>query len=149
MHRKIIPHVIQKSNVHRLNPDQNVLEAAKLLTEKNIGALLVMKDDTLLGIFTERDLAQRVVAKGLEPHTTKISDVMTPDPMTVHPHDTAESVLKKMQTTGCRHMPVKEGAFVVGMVSIRDLYACVIKDLEEDVHHMDAYIHDAGYGKSG
>ena len=99
----------------------SVLEAARLMTERNIGALPVLREGRLVGIFSERDVMTRVVAAGRSPGSTKLSEVMTPYPRTVTPEETIENCLFMMKEFGFRHLPICSGEEFVGLVSVRDL----------------------------
>src|SRR3712207_6187102 len=104
----------------------SVVEVAKQMVERNVGAVLVMEDGRLAGIMTERDL-MRAVARGLHAEAT-VADCMTRDPETIGPDDTTEHAAVLMLHGGFRHLPVVEGDDVVGMLSIRDLFHVVLHD---------------------
>ena len=97
-----------------------VHEAARLMKERNIGALLVMEGEKLVGIFTERDALFRVLAQGLEVKTTTLATVMTHDPQTIPPSSGFATALQMMHEGKFRHIPVVENGHVVGIVSVRD-----------------------------
>lgn len=113
--------VVKTRLTHSANPEMTVLEAARLMTERNIGALPVLREGRLLGIFSERDVMTRVVAAGRSPGSTKLSEVMTPYPRTVTPEETVENCLFMMKEFGFRHLPICAGDEFVGLVSVRDL----------------------------
>jgi len=113
--------VVKTRLTHSANPEMTVLEAARIMTERNIGALPVLRDGRLLGIFSERDVMTRVVAAGRSPGSTKLSEVMTPYPRTVTPEETVENCLFMMKEFGFRHLPICAGDEFVGLVSVRDL----------------------------
>ena len=146
MVQKIIPDVISSQKLQTLDPDATVRSAASVMGLNRISAILVLKNDRLTGIVTERDLTAKVLANGLDPEETKISDVMTPNPDCLSPDDSPNSALQIMSERGYRHLPVLDGEKVVGMVSIRDLYAYVKNSLEEDVRQRDAFMFETGYG---
>ena len=148
MVQKIIPDVINNQKLQTLDPDASVKAAASLMGSSRISAVLVLKNDRLIGIVTERDMTAKVLAHGLDPEKTKISEVMTPDPDCLSPNDSPNSALQIMSERGYRHLPVLDGQAAVGMVSIRDLYAFVKKNLEEDVRQRDAFMFESGYGAS-
>jgi CBS domain-containing protein len=100
-------------------PDTTVREAARLMKKAKVGAILVVSAGRLAGIFTERDALFRVVAKDLDPRTTPLSAVMTPDPLTVAPDETFGHALLLMYENGFRHVPVVENGRAVGVVSAR------------------------------
>jgi CBS domain-containing protein len=101
--------------------DQTVLEAARFMSEHNIGAVPVLADGELIGMFTERDLMRRVVAAGRSPAVTRVSEVMTARPRTVSLEETVEECLFLMREHGFRHLPVCEGKKLKGLLSLRDL----------------------------
>ncbi len=146
MQRKIIPDVVHGQELSFASPSATVREAAQAMARRRISALMVIDKDRLVGIFTERDLATKVVAVGLDPDTTLVSSVMTPDPDTLAPDDTAHQALSMMRSAGYRHLPVVDHDRVVGMVSVRDLYDTALTELEDDIRDRDAFIHGVGYG---
>lgn len=147
MQSRIIPDIVQDQSICSLPEMSTVHEAARQMTECNVAAVVVVDEDGVLhGIVTERDITRRLVSKGLDPRKTKLVDIMTRDPDTLAPHDTAQDALGRMQKRGFRHLPVLDDAEVVGMVSIRDLYAAVQKTLEDDLHETEAYVFGDRYG---
>ena len=124
--------------VHSVTPSSTVLDALKLMADHNVGAVLVMEGDKLAGIFTERDIAYRVVAKGLDANTTPLSEVMTRDPETIASDQPFGRALHRMMERGFRHMPVVEGGKVVGIVSSR---SAMDPALEEFVHEANRRKH--------
>lgn len=146
MHRKVVPDIVNQQKIELLPASTTVRDAARNMAERHIGAVLVGQDGRLQGIFTERDLLMRVVARDRNPDSTALGDVMTADPDTVGPNDLASLALERMRTSGYRHVPVVENGAVVGIVSLRDLYAAAKRELEEDLQQRDAFIFDTGYG---
>jgi CBS domain-containing protein len=146
MQHRIVPDIISDQNLIELGPDATVREAATLMADNRIGTVLVTKDGKLEGIFTERDITVRIVAQGRDPETTQLSDVMTRKLDIVSPDDRPVDALERMRERGFRHLPVVDGKSVVGIVSIRDLYAEVKRELEDDVRHRDAFIFGNGQG---
>lgn len=146
MIRRIVPDVISDQVLQKVTPRDTVRQAARLMREKKIAAVLVMEGERLVGIVTERDMTVRVVAAGLDPDTTPVGDVMTGDPDTLAPNDTASDALRMMKSRNYRHLPVVEGGTVVGMVSVRDLYAVYNGELEQDLKDRNAYIYGEAYG---
>lgn len=107
---------------HRLvlaSPSTTVSEAASLMAQRRVGAVLVVDDERLLGIFSERDAVCRVVARGLEPATTPLAEVMTPSPVTIAPERSFGHALTLMQQHHCRHLPVIDNGRPIGIVSAR------------------------------
>ena len=110
-----------------------VREAAQLMKQHNIGALMVVEEEKLVGVFTERDALFRVVAEGLEGGQTDLSAVMTRNPQTIAPDDGFTSALQMMHDGGYRHLPVVEDGRVIGIVSVRDALG---PELEAFVYEM-------------
>jgi CBS domain-containing protein len=143
---RIIPDVVRDQTLHRLPPTATVREAAKLMGKAHVSAVLVTDKDALIGIFTERDLTQRVVAMELDPDSTRLERVMTARPDVLAPDDSPFDALDLMRRRHYRHLPVVDHGRLVGMVSIRDLYAAAQSQLERDVKEREAFIFDTGYG---
>ena len=122
--------VMQRRKLVQTPPDITVSEAAKLMARKNIGAIVIVEDDRLAGIFTERDMVVRVVAKGLDVIRTTVGEVMTRSPYTISPDAEFGEALMIMHERGFRHLPVLEDGKPVGMVSAR---SAMDPELEEFV----------------
>jgi CBS domain-containing protein len=144
MKRKIVPDVVENQTIRSISGSATVREAVEIMAEHHISALLVTKGDKLEGIFTERDISVKIIASGKDLDKTKISQVMTKNPVTISPDDLAMDALQKMCELGFRHLPVVDGERVVGMVSVRDLYVTVQEQLEDDMKFRDAYIFGTG-----
>lgn len=150
MQRKIIPGVIDgQQALSCLGPDATACEAAKVMRERRVGAVMVVEHGGLLkGIVTERDLVTRLVAEGRDADSTRLADIMTADPETLRPSDSALDALGKMQTGRYRHLPVLDGHDIIGMVSIRDLFEAVRSSLQEELHTAETLIYGETYGTS-
>jgi CBS domain-containing protein len=146
MKRRIVPDIVDQQELWTITPQTTVREAARLMTQRRIGAAMVLSEGRLVGIFSERDLTHRVVAPGLDPDVTLVGQVMSSNPVTIGPRDSATEALELMRTHNFRHLPVVDGGRAVGMVSVRDLYDAVKEQLEEDLQERDAYIFGSGYG---
>jgi CBS domain-containing protein len=118
---KQIAELIEGQTLTVIDPHINVRDAAKRMVERNIGAVAVVLEGTLAGIFSERDLMARVVAQGLDPDATQVELVMTKELVVAAPRDGVDSALQKMHAIGSRHLPVVDNGKLVGMLSIRDL----------------------------
>lgn len=118
----------------------SVLDALKVMTEKNISALLIMDNDDLLGIFTERDYARKIVLQGKSSNTTPLSEAMTKNPITVSPADSIERCMELMTDKHIRHLPVMDGNRVAGMVSIGDVVKFIIADQKQTISQLESYI---------
>jgi len=117
-----------------------VFEAANYMVDCNVGAVPVLEDTKLVGIFSERDIMKRVVTEGRNPVTTRISDVMSTDVTTVAPNASSEEAMCLMQTHKVRHLPVCEGRTLVGFLSLRDLLNCHLDEKSGEAEAMRAYI---------
>ena len=122
-------------------PHQTVFEVAHLMVEHNIGAVPVLQDGQLLGIFSERDLMTRVVVPGKDPTRTPVREVMTDDPLTVSPNDPLETCMTLMKRHGFRHLPVCTGRELKGVVSLRDILLNNLDEKDDEVRMMRAYLH--------
>ena len=121
--------------------EQTVLEVARMMVENNIGAVPVLKDGQLVGIFTERDLMSRVVAAGKDAAKTFVSDAMTDDPLTIDPNDSLETCLTLMRRHNFRHLPVCKMGELKGIVSLRDILLHDLDEKDDEVRMMRAYLH--------
>jgi CBS domain-containing protein len=131
--RTVVPHAVGEQSLATLEPAATVLEAARMMAYLRIGALMVVEDEKLVGIFSERDALIRVLAKELDPATTTLAQVMTPNPITIAPDATVQNALDIMAEKGFRHLPVLDGEKIVAIVSIRDLYRSVKDQMETDI----------------
>ena len=132
--------LINNRTIHYVQPSQTVFEAANYMVDCNVGAVPVLQDTKLVGIFSERDIMKRVVTEGRNPLTTRISDVMSTDVTTVGPGAASEEAMCLMQTHGVRHLPVCEGRTLVGFLSLRDLLRCHLDEKSGEADMMRAYI---------
>jgi CBS domain-containing protein len=132
----LIYDLVKDRKVHTIDADRTVLEAARFMMEHNIGALPVLRGGDLVGIFSERDIMNRVVAGGRSPGTTKVSEVMTSNPKTVGVDETVEDCLFMMREFGFRHALITEGKNVKGLVSLRDLLLRYVSLKESEARRM-------------
>jgi len=105
-----------------------VSEAARLMREKRVGAVAVVEEGQLVGIFTERDALFRIVAEGRDPQTVRLAEVMTPNPQTIHPDKPFADALHIMYEGGFRHVPVVEDGRPIGIISARDALGPELED---------------------
>ena len=131
-----ISDVVKDRRVYSIEADKTVLEGARFMMEHNIGALPVTRDGQLVGIFSERDIMNRVVASGRGPGTTQISEVMTSNPKTVLPSESIENCIFMMREFGFRHVLIAEGKELRGLVSQRDLFLRYISHQEAERRRM-------------
>ena len=127
---------VPRTAVHSVTPDVSVTECVRQMNEHKIGAMLVMEDDHLLGIFTERDSITKVLGKGLEPATTMVSEVMTKDPYCVAASITLDDAMNIITHHRFRHLPVVENGKVLGMVSSGDLTHRLVQDKSGEVQEL-------------
>ena len=113
--------LIKDRKLYSVDATKTVLEAARFMMEHNIGALPVLRNGELAGIFSERDIMNRVVAVGRTPGHTAVAEVMTPNPRSVNVDETVEECLFIMHEFGFRHLPIVEGKQLRGLVSLRDV----------------------------
>jgi len=142
MYRRIMPDIVTEQAIASITEEATVVDAAKLMAEANIAAVVVVNpDQKLIGILTERDITRRVAAQDLHPKSVKVGDIMTANPDTLDPSDNASDALELMVTRGYRHLPVTgPDTKCIGMVSIRDLYSSVKESLEEDIRETEAFV---------
>lgn len=141
MQRKLVPDVIKECHCTSITGDKTVLDAAQIMTEENIGALIVVSGKSIEGIITERDMMRKIVAEQRDPSTVKVKEIMTANPDTVGPDCTASQALNMMSSKRYRHLPiVNEEMEPIGMVSVRDLYEAVQTGLVEDLQTVEMYV---------
>jgi CBS domain-containing protein len=148
MHDRI-HHVLARKghDVETVSPQTTVFVAVERMNERKIGALLVADryrpDEPYppIGIFTERDVLVRVVARGLDPKTTKVVDVMTRDLVTVRSDMTVNDAMRLVTEHRCRHLPVVDDAGLCGLISIGDLTSWMVRDHEQTIADLHDYIH--------
>jgi CBS domain-containing protein len=123
-----------------LDADQTVAQAVARMTDRQIGAVLVSEFGRLAGVFSERDVVQRVVAVGRDPQRTRLRDVMTRDPVTARPSEERHAAIQKMRSAQCRHLPIMVGDDVIDMLSIRDLLFWELEDREAEIDRLRDYV---------
>jgi CBS domain-containing protein len=123
--------------------DQTVFEAALYMAEKDIGALPVLDQNRLAGVFSERDIIKRVVVPQKDVRKTPIRDVMTTDLVVAESTEEISDVLDKMRQHHCRHMPVVSGDRLVGFLSLRDLLSADLEEKDAQVQQLNSYIYYA------
>lgn len=131
------------TEVVSITPGATVLEAAQLMNERSVGGVLVVDDaNKLLGIFTERDILRRVVAAGLPPATTKVSEVFTDSVVTCVPETSVDECGLIMSSRRVRHLPVVDARGLHGVVTIGDLLAYQVSEQETTIQHLNNYVFD-------
>jgi CBS domain-containing protein len=123
-----------------IDPGATVFNALQLMAEKNIGALLVLRDQVLTGIFSERDYARKVVLKGKSSKDTSVSEVMSENPICVSPEQTIEACMALMTDKHIRHLPVSEKGRYIGLISIGDVVKAIISEQQGTINDLENYI---------
>jgi CBS domain-containing protein len=127
--------------LYHIGPEVSVFDAARFMAERNIGAACVLENDRLVGILSERDMMNRVIAAGRDPKSTRVREVMTAKPVVVEAGETHEKCLKVMQQAKIRHLPVIDGSRLLGVISLRDLLLVDANEKAEEIKLMVDYIH--------
>lgn len=127
--------------VHTIGPDARVIDALKLMAEKDVGALIVTEGGRLAGIISERDYARKVILQGKSSHDIAVREIMTSKLVTVQPRHTVEECMGLMTSKRIRHLPVTEGERLIGVLSIGDLVKEVIAEQEATIRQLESYIH--------
>lgn len=128
------------NHVYTINQDATVADAVKVLTEKQIGAVLVMDGETLAGIFSERDFVNRIGPMGKKPEEIQITTVMTKNVITVSPNQSVNDCMELMTDRHIRHLPVVQDGKLVGILSIGDVVKDIIEELQFMVNQFEKYI---------
>ncbi len=136
MPRRLVSDLMSGS-VCSLPESATVLEAVRLMSERHIGAVLVVEEGRLKGIFSERDALARVMAAGRDPAGTALSEVMTPKPRTAIPQLSAVTALFMMRDGGFRHLPVVDDGKVKGVISMRDFIGAEFQEVDEQLDYAE------------
>jgi CBS domain-containing protein len=128
------------NKVWAMLPDQTVIEALELMAERNIGAIMILEHEQLIGIFSERDYARRGILKGRKAKSTPLSEVMTPGVFTVTPDQTITDCMELMSEKHIRHLPVLQNGTVLGLLSIGDIVTAIIQEQEGRIQSLEQYI---------
>jgi CBS domain-containing protein len=137
----LICDLIKNQETYQADLSNTVLETVRAMVEHNIGAVPVIHNGELVGIFSERDLMRRVVAEGRDPRSTCVAEVMTEDPLTVSTSEDLGNCMALMRRHGFRHLPVCHEGQLLGMVSLRDILLHDLDEKDDEVRMMRAYIH--------
>jgi len=135
---------IKGSEVWSIAPDASVFAALELMADKNISGLPVLQNGRLVGIFTERDYARKLVLKGRLSRDTELGDLMTKNVLYVETKNTVEECMRLMTAKRIRHLPVLDDGQVIGIVTIGDLVKRIISEQETTIHQLENYI-SGGY----
>ena len=135
--------LVKHQETYHADAAQSVLEVAQAMVERNIGAVPVLRDGCLVGVFSERDLMRRVVVEGRDPARTAVGEVMTENPLTIEPTADLQTCIFLMRRHGFRHLPICQDQQLQGMVSMRDIILHDLSEKDDEVRMMRAYIHSA------
>lgn len=144
----LVQHVMGNKPVNAIwsvTQDNTVFEALELMAEKNIGAVLVLEDNELIGIFSERDYARKVILQGRGSKDTLIRDVMTSRVITVETDEQIEQCMQIMSDKHIRHLPVNQRGQLVGIISINDIVSAIISEQKEHINTLESYISGSPY----
>jgi len=130
----------QLNRILAIGPDAMVIDALEILSRENIGAIMVLEKEKLVGIFSERDYARKGIIMGRKAKSTPLSEVMTHNVFTVTPDMSIEDCMKLFSDKHIRHLPVMHGEKVVGMLSIGDIVTTIIKEQKDHIQFLEKYI---------
>ena len=133
---------VKGTDVFSIAPDAKVIEALRLMAQKDVGALIVMERGRIVGILSERDYARKVILQGRSSEDVPVREIMTSDVVTVDPAQSVEQCMALVTQRRIRHLPVCEGERLIGVLSIGDLVKEVIADQEQTIRHLESYIHN-------
>ena len=131
--------------LYSVSSGQSVLEALQLMAEKNIGAVMVIDDGKLTGIFSERDYARKIILQDRHSDDTPVADVMTPNVITIEPEQRLDECMVIMSDRHIRHLPVMEEGTLIGIISINDVVAAIIRDQKTRIASLESYISGSPY----
>ncbi|HEY2037968.1 MAG TPA: CBS domain-containing protein [Steroidobacteraceae bacterium] len=139
----LVRHLLDRKGraLFSIGPDEPVLEAVRMMAERRVGALLVMRGSELAGIVSERDYARKVVLLGRSSAETPVAQIMTSSVVTVSPDSSVQDCMRLMTERHIRHLPVLEHGGVVGVISIGDLVKAVIEEQQQTIEQLESYIH--------
>lgn len=132
------------SEIFAISPETNVYQAIELMAQKNVGALVVVENGMLIGLFSERDYTRKITLRGKRSRETPVREIMSENLTTVTPHEPVENCLRMMTEKRIRHLPVVDGDMLRGIVSIGDLVKWVIASQSATIAHLENYI-SGGY----
>jgi len=129
------------ASVISVRPDTRVLDALRLMADKNIGSVMVMEETNYCGLLTERDYARKVILKGKSSADTLVKDILTNDLPRIHRDTTVDNCMKLMSDNNLRYLPVFDSEQVIGIISINDVIKAVIANQQDTITQLENYIH--------
>ncbi|HTB68462.1 MAG TPA: CBS domain-containing protein [Steroidobacteraceae bacterium] len=130
----------KRDTIYSVGPEAPVLEAIRLMAEHGVGALLVMQEQQLVGVVSERDYARKVILKGRSSSETSVRQIMSSPVFTVRPDQSVRECMQLVNDRRVRHLPVVEGERVVGVLSIGDLVRAVLEEQQKTIEELEQYI---------
>jgi len=130
----------EENNVWTIEPEATVYQALEIMADKHIGALLVLKGDQLVGIFSERDYARKVILKGKSSRSTTVGELMSSPPICATPNITLQECMALMTSNNIRHLPITEVGVISGIVSLGDVVKTIIRTQEVTINQLEEYI---------
>ncbi|MGH7350699.1 MAG: CBS domain-containing protein [Candidatus Rokuibacteriota bacterium] len=138
---KTLRDIMQSGFLFTVRREAPVREAVQVMTANNVGIVLVLEGDRLVGVFSERDVVRRVVDRGLDPDRTPVGHVMTSDIIVGDPDEDYQSAMRKMDQANIRHLLVVKGAQMLSMISIRDLIRVDMQDKGDEIRYLREYLY--------
>jgi CBS domain-containing protein len=137
-----IRHILEVKgfDIWSISPQASVFDALNMMSDKDVGALLVMEDDDLVGIMSERDYARKVILLGKTSRETCVDEIMSKNVITIHPDQTIDEALELMNHKHIRHLPVQENERLIGMISIGDLVKATIYKQREEIKNLEGIL---------
>ncbi len=142
-----IENILLKKNkdLYSIGPKETAYKALEIMAEKDIGALLVIDKGEMVGIFTERDYARKVILRGKSSKDTMVEELMTRRVITITPENSFDECMALMKAAKCRHMPVFENKQLIAMLTMRDLMDALISEKDITIHDLERYITGSDY----
>lgn len=128
------------NEIHAVSPDATVFDAIKLMSERGVGALLVMQDNLLTGVISERDYTRKVILKGRSSSSTTVQEIMTSNIITLTPDSSVDQCMVLMNENQIRHLPIVDDGRVIGVVTIMDVIKNILSEKEFIIEQMELYI---------
>ncbi len=133
--------IMREGFLFAVRKNATVCEASRTMTEKNVGIVVVLEEDRLIGVFSERDAVRRVIDKGYDPYTTMVEEVMTRDLIVADENEDYQTAMHRMDMANIRHLPIVRGNQVVSMLSIRDLMRVDMERMDEELRFLQEYLY--------